>query len=167
MLLLSFFIHNPQLILSSSIEMSAASLIGVIAYFLVYAVYMHQRIQKMQLHQQQLENEQKWHKIRAYKLSRYLPPTVWQAINRGDDKHLQAERKRISIFFSDIKGCGKCYIAFFVSITRPFRFLRIQFVIFAVIPSPGGGNRSAIAAPEHVSQASRRLFGESRPARNR
>lgn len=102
-ILLSFFIHNPQLILSSSIEMSAASLIGVIAYFLVYAVYMHQRIQKMQLHQQQLENEQKWHKIRAYKLSRYLPPTVWQAINRGDDKHLQAERKRISIFFSDIK----------------------------------------------------------------
>lgn len=102
-IILSLFIHKPQLVLSSNIEISAASLIGVATYFLVYAVYMYQRFHKLALSQQQLENEQKWHKIRAYKLSRYLPPTVWQAINRGDDKHLQAERKRITVFFSDIK----------------------------------------------------------------
>ncbi|QEY12627.1 adenylate/guanylate cyclase domain-containing protein [Cellvibrio sp. KY-YJ-3] len=101
--LISLFIHSPQLILSGNIQISAASLIGVATYFLVYAIYMHQRLHKLMLSQKQLENEQKWHKIRAYKLSRYLPPTVWQAINRGDDKHLQAERKRISVFFSDIK----------------------------------------------------------------
>lgn len=101
--ILSLFIHSPQFILSSSIEISAASLIGVATYFLVYAIYMHQRFHKLMLSQKQLENEQKWHKIRAYKLSRYLPPTVWQAINRGDDKNLQAERKRITVFFSDIK----------------------------------------------------------------
>lgn len=101
--ILSLIIHKPQLVLSSSIEISAASLIGVATYFLVYAIYMHQRFHKLMISQKQLENEQKWHKIRAYKLSRYLPPTVWQAINRGDDKNLQAERKRISVFFSDIK----------------------------------------------------------------
>jgi adenylate cyclase len=101
--ILSLFIHSPQLILSSNIQISAASLIGVATYFLVYAIYMHQRLHKLMLSQKKLENEQKWHKIRAYKLSRYLPPTVWQAINRGDDKNLQAERKRISVFFSDIK----------------------------------------------------------------
>jgi adenylate cyclase len=101
--ILSLVIHKPQLVLSSSIEISAASLIGVATYFLVYAIYMHQRFHRLMISQKQLENEQKWHKIRAYKLSRYLPPTVWQAINRGDDKNLQAERKRISIFFSDIK----------------------------------------------------------------
>lgn len=100
---LSLLIHRPQMMLSSNIEISAASLIGVATYFLVYAVYMHQRFHKLALSQKQLENEQKWHKIRAYKLSRYLPPTVWQAINRGDDKNLQAERKRITVFFSDIK----------------------------------------------------------------
>jgi adenylate cyclase len=102
-ILLSFVIHRPQLVLSGTIEISAASLIGVATYFLVYAIYMHQRFHRLVLQQQKLENEQKWHKIRAYKLSRYLPPSVWQAINRGDDKNLQAERKRISIFFSDIK----------------------------------------------------------------
>lgn len=99
----SLLLHKPQLVLSSSIEISAASLIGIIIYFLIYAIYMHQRFRKLILSQKQLENEQKWHKIRAYKLSRYLPPTVWKAINQGKDEALQAERKKITIFFSDIK----------------------------------------------------------------
>ncbi len=101
--LVSFIFHTPNFVLSTSIEISLSSLIGVATYFLVYAVYMHQRFHKMSILQKQLENEQKWHKIRAYKLSRYLPPTVWKAINQGKDETLQAERKKITIFFSDIK----------------------------------------------------------------
>ncbi|MES2674055.1 MAG: adenylate/guanylate cyclase domain-containing protein [Pseudomonadota bacterium] len=101
--LVSFVFHSPQLVLSTSIEISVASLIGIATYFLVYAIYMHQRFHKLSLSQKQLENEQKWHKIRAYKLSRYLPPTVWKAINQGKDETLQAERKKLSVFFSDIK----------------------------------------------------------------
>ncbi len=101
--LVSFIFHAPSFTLSTSVEISLSSLIGIATYFLVYAVYMHQRFHKLSLSQQQLENEQKWHKIRAYKLSRYLPPTVWKAINQGKDETLQAERKKISIFFSDIK----------------------------------------------------------------
>lgn len=101
--LLSLLFHKPQFMLSSNIQISAASLIGIITYFLIYAVYMHQRFRKLLVGQKKLENEQKWHKIRAYKLSRYLPPTVWKAINQGRDETLQAERKKITIFFSDIK----------------------------------------------------------------
>jgi adenylate cyclase len=101
--LVSFIFHAPSFTLSTSVEISLSSLIGIATYFLVYAVYMHQRFHKLSLSQMQLENEQKWHKIRAYKLSRYLPPTVWKAINQGKDETLQAERKKISIFFSDIK----------------------------------------------------------------
>src|SRR5690606_29494574 len=103
-ILVSLIIHRPQLMLSGNIEISAASLIGIITYFLIYAIYMHQRFRKLLLSQQLLENEQKWHKIRAYKLSRYLPPTVWKAINQGKDEMLQAERKKITVFFSDIKN---------------------------------------------------------------
>ncbi|MDQ2075257.1 adenylate/guanylate cyclase domain-containing protein [Marinimicrobium sp. ABcell2] len=102
--LLSFTVHQPQWVFSSSIEISAASLIGIITYFLAYALYMHQRIHKLTLSQKQLESEQKWHKIRAYKLSRYLPPPVWRAINQGKDHMLLAERKKITVFFSDIKN---------------------------------------------------------------
>lgn len=103
-IILSLLLYKPRMILSSSIEISAASLIGIITYFLVYAIYMNQRFRKLELARQQLESEQKWHKIRAYKLSRYLPPTVWQAINQGKDETLQAERKKITVFFSDIKN---------------------------------------------------------------
>lgn len=101
--LVSLLMHKPQLILSTNVQISAASLIGIVCYFLVHAVYMHQRFRKLVMSQKQLENEQKWHKIRAYKLSRYLPPTVWKAINQGRDETLQAERKKITVFFSDIK----------------------------------------------------------------
>lgn len=100
---LSFTVHQPQWVFSSSIEISAASLIGIITYFLAYALYVHQRIHKLTLRQKKLESEQKWHKIRAYKLSRYLPPPVWSAINQGKDHMLLAERKKITVFFSDIK----------------------------------------------------------------
>ncbi len=102
--LFSLLIHRPQWVFTSNIEISGASLIGIITYFLVYALYMHQRFRKLTLTQRQLENEQKWHKIRAYKLSRYLPPTVWHAINQGRDDALQTERKKITVFFSDIRN---------------------------------------------------------------
>lgn len=102
-ILISMLFYRPQWVFQSNIEISAASLIGIFTYFLVYALFMHQRFRKLRMANEKLLNEQKWHKIRAYKLSRYLAPAVWQAINQGRDETLQAERKRITIFFSDIK----------------------------------------------------------------
>lgn len=102
--LISLLVHQPQLIFNSNIEISAVSLIGIITYFLAYALFMHQRFHKLKMDNAKLVNEQKWHKIRAYKLSRYLAPAVWQAINQGRDETLQAERKRVTVFFSDIKN---------------------------------------------------------------
>ncbi|MCP8899150.1 adenylate/guanylate cyclase domain-containing protein [Gilvimarinus xylanilyticus] len=100
---LSLLVHKPQLIFNSSFQISAVSLIGILTYFLAYALYMHQRFHRLKLNSEKLLNEQKWHKIRAYKLSRYLAPAVWQAVNQGRDETLQAERKKITVFFSDIK----------------------------------------------------------------
>ena len=101
---ISMLIHRPQWIFHSNIQISAVSLIGIITYFLAYALYMHQKFHKLKLSNSKLLNEQKWHKIRAYKLSRYLAPAVWQAVNQGRDETLQAERKKITVFFSDIKN---------------------------------------------------------------
>ncbi len=102
-ILVSLIIHKPQWVFNGRIEISAASLIGIITYFLAYALYMHQRFHSLDIRNKQLVSEQKWHKIRAYKLSNYLAPAVWQAINQGHDEKLLAERKKITIFFSDIK----------------------------------------------------------------
>lgn len=100
---ISLLVHKPQLIFNSDFQISAVSLIGILTYFLAYAAYMHQRFHRLKLNNAKLVNEQKWHKIRAYKLSRYLAPAVWQAVNQGRDETLQAERKKITVFFSDIK----------------------------------------------------------------
>ena len=42
--------------------------------------------------------------MRTYKLARYLTPTVWRAVNEGREKSLSTERKRVTVFFSDIMG---------------------------------------------------------------
>ncbi|WP_111640451.1 adenylate/guanylate cyclase domain-containing protein [Marinimicrobium alkaliphilum] len=102
-IMLSMLFHTPEWVFSSSVQISAASLVGISAYFLIYAVYMHQRIHQLNGAKEALEEQEKWHKIRAYKLSRYLPPPVWKAVTKGDESTLQTERKKITVFFSDIK----------------------------------------------------------------
>lgn len=102
-ILLSMLVYQPQWVLSGRLEISAASLIGVITYFCAYALFTHARMNKLNMESQRLEQEQQLHKMRTYKLSRYLPPPVWKAINEGRDKSLLTERKRLTVFFSDIK----------------------------------------------------------------
>jgi class 3 adenylate cyclase len=58
----------------------------------------------MEMHIKKLSKEHTLYKLRTYKLSRYLTPTVWKAISDGNEKSLSTERKRITIFFSDIQG---------------------------------------------------------------
>ena len=101
---ISFLIRQPQIVFTNKFEISAVSLIGIFTYFCAYALYVHSRIRKLDLLNKQLVNEQTLYKLRTYKLSRYLTPTVWKAVNDGREQSMSTERKRITIFFSDIKG---------------------------------------------------------------
>lgn len=101
--IVSLLIHRPNWVFSGRLEISAASLIGITTYFCAYALYTYGRVRKLKMLNEQLQNEQHLHKLRAYKLSRYLPPPVWRAINEGRDRALETERKRLTIFFCDIK----------------------------------------------------------------
>lgn len=101
---ISFLIRQPQLVFSDTFEINSVSLIGIFTYFCAYALYAHSRIRKMDLMNKKLANEQVLYKLRTYKLSRYLTPTVWKAINEGRENSLSTERKRVTVFFSDIKG---------------------------------------------------------------
>lgn len=103
-ILASLLIHSPSWVFSDDLQISAASLIGITTYFCAYALYTYGRFRKLTMRNQQLQSEQHLHKLRAYKLSRYLPPPVWSAINEGRDRALATERKRLTIFFADIKG---------------------------------------------------------------
>lgn len=100
----TFLIREPQLVFSDKLEISAVSLIGIFTYFCAYALYAHNRIHKLELGNKKLVNEQTLYKLRTYKLARYLTPTVWKAVNEGREQDLSTERKRVTVFFSDIMG---------------------------------------------------------------
>jgi len=101
---LTFLFWTPQWTFSSNLEIGFASLIGIFTYFCAYAMYLHTRINRLELNEEKLANEQVLYKLRTYKLSRYLTPTVWKAVNQGREDSLRAERKRLTVFFSDIQG---------------------------------------------------------------
>lgn len=101
---LSFLIRQPKIAFGDSFEISSISLISIFSYFCAYAIYVHNRIRKLDLANRKLTNELTLYKLRTYKLSRYLTPTVWQAVSEGREKSLATERKPVTVFFSDIKG---------------------------------------------------------------
>lgn len=103
-IVVSLFIRQPQWVFSDKLEISSISLVGIFTYFCAYALYAHKKIRKMEMHIKKLSNEHTMYKLRTYKLSRYLTPTVWRAISEGREKSLTTERKRVTIFFSDIQG---------------------------------------------------------------
>lgn len=100
---LGLVVYQPQWILSSQLSISFASIIGILTYFCAAAFYSYNQIATLRKQNEQLNSEKNTFKIRAYKLSRYISPTVWSAITEGRDSTLQTDRKRLTIFFSDIK----------------------------------------------------------------
>ncbi|WP_045861534.1 adenylate/guanylate cyclase domain-containing protein [Teredinibacter purpureus] len=100
----TFLVREPNWTLSNNMAVSIVSLIGIFTYFCAYALFVHTRFRKLDLHTKQLVNEQTLYKLRTYKLARYLTPTVWRAINEGREQALASERKRVTVFFSDIRG---------------------------------------------------------------
>ncbi len=101
---LSYFARAPQWVYTGHLEIGSVTLLGIFVYFCSYALYAHNKMLKMKAHIKKLSNEHTLYKLRTYKLSRYLPPTVWKAINEGKEKALTTERKRVTVFFSDIQG---------------------------------------------------------------
>ena len=97
-------VRQPQWVLAESLDISAISLIGIVTYFCAYAIFAHNRISKLDQLNKKMANEHTQYKLRTYKLARYLTPTVWKAVNEGRENALISERKRITIFFSDIQG---------------------------------------------------------------
>ncbi len=96
-------VRAPQWVLSTQLEISLASLIGISTYFCASALYTYSQVNTLRKENDILDREKNTFKMRAYKLSRYLSPPVWSAINEGKDTSQQTERKRLTIFFSDIK----------------------------------------------------------------
>ncbi len=75
-----------------------------VLYFSLYALLTFKDANGLRRRVVDLEKLQVQLKLRNYKLSKYLSPTLRQAIQSGRDVKLETQRKKLAIFFSDIKG---------------------------------------------------------------
>lgn len=74
-------------------------------YVCVTAYYTHQQAQALVLAKSQIQLQREQSITLSHKLAKYLSPQVWQSIFTGErDVRLETQRKKLAVFFSDIKG---------------------------------------------------------------
>lgn len=83
---------------------SGIVLVGFAAYFCVYGYFSFARDRSLRQRLQGMENEQIQLKLRNYNMSKYLSPSLREDIFSGKSVKLETQRKKLTVFFSDIKG---------------------------------------------------------------
>lgn len=74
-------------------------------YVSVTAYYTHQQARALLKAKSQIQHQREQSISLSHKLAKYLSPQVWQSIFTGErDVRLETQRKKLSVFFSDIKG---------------------------------------------------------------
>ncbi|NVK11427.1 MAG: adenylate/guanylate cyclase domain-containing protein [Gammaproteobacteria bacterium] len=96
-------LHQPVLEFSSDLAISKAALIGITSYFCIYALYMHDVVRKTKVNTEAVRQEQTALMQSNYKLSKYISPQIHQQIMSGRDVRLGTQRKKLTVFFSDLK----------------------------------------------------------------
>jgi class 3 adenylate cyclase len=103
-LLIGFFLFNNQAIsYDSNSTLNTVIMIGAFTYLCLYGAYAYNYQQQLLESNIMLQQDSETFRSHAYKLSRYLPAPV-TAMLKGQSSDLETERKRITVFFSDIVG---------------------------------------------------------------
>ncbi len=84
---------------------SVVSGIGAMLYVCMTAYYTHQQAKALMQAKSQIQVQREQSISLSHKLAKYLSPQVWQSIFTGErDVRLETQRKKLTVFFSDIKG---------------------------------------------------------------
>ncbi|WP_336368157.1 adenylate/guanylate cyclase domain-containing protein [Marinobacter sp. C2H3] len=98
-------IVGPAETFQSPLLTSVAAILSTGLYICVTAFYSHQQARALMLAKTQIQNQREQSIALSHKLSKYLSPQVWQSIFTGErDVRLETQRKKLVVFFSDIKG---------------------------------------------------------------
>lgn len=85
--------------------LSLVSGVGAATYVCVTAYYTHQQARALVQAKYQIQIQREQSIALSHKLAKYLSPQVWQSIFTGErDVRLETQRKKLAVFFSDIKG---------------------------------------------------------------
>lgn len=83
---------------------SVAILIAMGLYICIYELNSFNEKTSLQEQVNQLKKQKVQLKLKNYHISKYLSPTLREAISSGKDVKLETQRKQLTVFFSDIKG---------------------------------------------------------------
>ncbi|MEX0603136.1 MAG: adenylate/guanylate cyclase domain-containing protein [Marinobacter sp.] len=98
-------INGPSESFESPLGLSIVSILATGLYICMTALYAHQQARALMMAKTQIQNQREQSVALSHKLSKYLSPQVWQSIFTGErDVRLETQRKKLVIFFSDIKG---------------------------------------------------------------
>ena len=79
--------------------------IASVGYVTILSYFSFKQARSLMTAQRELEKKQSESATLSRKLAKYLPPQVWGSIFSGQtDVKLQTQRKKLTVFFSDIKG---------------------------------------------------------------
>ena len=91
--------------LQTPLMTSIVAVVSTGTYICLTAYYSHQQARALLLAKTQIQNQREQSITLSHKLSKYLSPQVWQSIFTGErDVRLETQRKKLAVFFSDIKG---------------------------------------------------------------
>jgi class 3 adenylate cyclase len=94
----------PTWTMTSDLVTCLAPLIALGLYICIYGYNAYHETQILQETLDELKKQKVQLKLKNYQISKYLSPTLRQAISSGKDVKLETQRKKLTIFFSDIKG---------------------------------------------------------------
>lgn len=95
---------EPGLIENVPTSVNIVSLVGATCYFGLTSFHSRQQSRALISAQHQIQEQKEESFQLSRKLIKYLPAQVWESIFKGKrDARLQTQRKRLTIFFSDIK----------------------------------------------------------------
>jgi len=85
-------------------SVNIVSLVGVAVYFGLNSFHAQAQSRALMTAKQELQEQKEDSFQMSRKLIKYLPPQVWESIFKGKrDAKLQTQRKKLTVFFSDIK----------------------------------------------------------------
>jgi class 3 adenylate cyclase len=96
--------HPPQWTMDANLTTTVAPMIALGFYICIYGLNSFKETSTLRDEVSDLKKQKVQLKLKNYHISKYLSPTLRTAISSGKDVKLETQRKKLTIFFSDIKG---------------------------------------------------------------
>ncbi|MBV1880923.1 MAG: adenylate cyclase [Pseudomonadales bacterium] len=104
-LAVGLFVFGNEILLDSPYLVTIVASTGIILYISVTSYFSFNQSHQLRLVQMEMKLQQESSAALSRTLAKYLAPQVWGSIFAGKaDAKLETQRKKLTVFFSDIKG---------------------------------------------------------------